>query len=194
MKNEEGRLIYLNKTYENCFNVRFEDWRGKTDFELWPLGVAEQFRENDLSVLNSGQTIKVVEEMINPDGSSTFWWSSKFLFHDAFDKKYVGGIGIDIIERKQTQLLLKVDLGALTRIHELSRILLGIEGIQPMLQEIMGAAVASVNAKMGTLNFLKVISYGLLLIMVISSLSWSFLHLLRILLRCVEKRCNDGSA
>ncbi len=107
MKDEQGRHIYLNKSYENHFNVRLEDWRGKTDFELWPSKFANQFWENDRAVLKGGQTIEVIEETPSPEGDSTFWWSFKFPFQDASDKKYVGGIGIDITERKRMEEALK---------------------------------------------------------------------------------------
>ncbi|AKB49440.1 Sensory transduction histidine kinase [Methanosarcina barkeri str. Wiesmoor] len=50
---------------------------------------------------------------------------------------------------------MKADLEALTRIHELSTKLLGSEGIQPLLKEIMDAAISVVNAKMGTLQLLE---------------------------------------
>ena len=33
-KDEAGRHVYLSKTYEKRFGVRWEDWQGKTDFEL----------------------------------------------------------------------------------------------------------------------------------------------------------------
>ena len=76
-----------------------------------------------------------------------------------FDEKNtpirIRGTVQDITERKQTQLLMKADLEALTRMHALSRKLLGAEGIQPLLQEIMDAAVAIVDAKMGTLQLIE---------------------------------------
>ncbi|OEU42194.1 hypothetical protein BGV40_10855 [Methanosarcina sp. Ant1] len=108
MKDEQGRHVYMNKSCENRFNVRLVDWMGKTDFEMWPLNVAEQFRENDRAVLKGDQTIEVVEETPNPEGGSTFWWNFKFPFMDASDKKYVGGIGIDITERKQAEEALRL--------------------------------------------------------------------------------------
>ena len=40
MKNEQGRYVYLNKIHENRFNVWLKDWKGKTDFEVWPLKTA----------------------------------------------------------------------------------------------------------------------------------------------------------
>ena len=46
IKDEQGRHLYSSKSYENRFGVRFEDWLGKTDFDLWPREIANHFREN----------------------------------------------------------------------------------------------------------------------------------------------------
>ena len=51
IKDEHGRRVYINKTLEERFGVRLEEWRGKTDAELWPASMAEKFRKNDLEVL-----------------------------------------------------------------------------------------------------------------------------------------------
>jgi GAF domain-containing protein len=59
------------------------------------------------------------------------------------------------IERKQAQLLLKADMATLTRMHELSKKLLGTGGIQPLFDEIIYSAVAIVSAKFGTLQLLE---------------------------------------
>ena len=61
IKDEEGRHIYLSKTYERRFDVRLEDWRGKTDFDLWPQNIAEIFRKNDLAVLTDNHSMEVIE-------------------------------------------------------------------------------------------------------------------------------------
>ncbi len=107
MKDEQGHLVYLNKTLETHFKARLQVWRGKTDFELWPLHVAEQFRENDQAVLKEGRVIEVVEETPNPEGGSTYWWNFKFPFQDASGKTYVGGIGIDITAWKRAEAALQ---------------------------------------------------------------------------------------
>ncbi len=64
---------------------------------------------------------------------------------------------IDILdlEKRQAHILIKADLEALTQMHELSTKLLGSEGIQPLLKEIMDAAVSVVDAQMGTLQLLE---------------------------------------
>jgi PAS domain S-box-containing protein len=59
------------------------------------------------------------------------------------------------LEYKQTQVLLKTDLDALTRMHELSNKLLGTSGIQSLLDEIMYSAIVIVGAQFGTLQLLE---------------------------------------
>jgi PAS domain S-box-containing protein len=61
----------------------------------------------------------------------------------------------DITKRKQSEIRLASDLSALTRMHELSSRLLETEGLQPLLQEIMDAAVIIVGAEMGTFQLLE---------------------------------------
>lgn len=102
-KDEQGRHVYLNKTYEEHFGVSLEDWRGKTDFEVWPLETAQEFRKNDLAVLAAGKSMEIIEETTNPDGSRSYWLNSKFPFRDASGERYVAGIGLDITERKRSE-------------------------------------------------------------------------------------------
>ena len=99
-KDDQGRYIYLNQTYENRFGVRLDDWFGKTDFELWPADIAEPFWKNDQQVLLSNGLVQIEEETYNPDGSCCKWWNFKFPIEDVTGRRYVGGIGLDITERK----------------------------------------------------------------------------------------------
>ncbi|HXY54320.1 MAG TPA: PAS domain-containing protein [Nitrospirota bacterium] len=101
MKDEEGRYAYISKTFEKRFDIRFEGVRGKTDSEIWPLEIADQFRKNDLKVLHGGQPIEVVEEATERNGERSFWWIVKFPFQDTSGQRYVGGIGVDITEQRQ---------------------------------------------------------------------------------------------
>ena len=53
-KDEEGRIAYYNKAYEERFQIQLADWRGKTDFDRWPPDVAERFWQNDQKVFATG--------------------------------------------------------------------------------------------------------------------------------------------
>ena len=107
MKDENGRHVFLSNNYQKTFDVKFEDWKGKTDFDLWPREIAEKFRKNDLKVLSQGNTIEVIEMALLPDGSQSWWLNSKFLFIDSSARKYVGGLGVNITERKKAEKILQ---------------------------------------------------------------------------------------
>ena len=103
IKDEEGRYVFLSKSYQRRFGLKDDDWHGKTDLELWPGKTAEVFHKNDLAVLHDGGTQTVLEELFSPDGTKSYWWSFKFLLEDANGRKYIGGSGVDITERRQAE-------------------------------------------------------------------------------------------
>ncbi len=82
-----------------------------------------------------------------------FWYDQAFFRVPDMDRIRV--YSHDITERKQAEAGLTADLAALTRMHDLSGRLLGSEGLQPLLQEVMNAAVAIVGAERGTLQLLE---------------------------------------
>ncbi len=107
MKDAQGHYVYINETYQKHFGIRREDRLGKTDFEIYPHAVAEQFRKNDRAALAAGQAIKVTEETLGPDGEPCYWLADKFPVQDASGQIFVAGIGQDITERKRAEMDLK---------------------------------------------------------------------------------------
>lgn len=103
MKDHKGRHVYLSKAFEKRFGVRLEDWRGRTDTEVWPPAVAAQFRRNDRTVLRTGRPLKVIEETVTRDGRRTSWLNLKFPFRDGAGNRFVGGIGLDITGTRQAE-------------------------------------------------------------------------------------------
>ncbi len=103
MKDEQGRCVYMNKTCEKTFGMRFEEYRGKTDADIYPPEIAEKLRENDLKVLQTNQTIEAIEESVTPDGRVSYGWVFKFPFTDKHGNRFVCGIGLDITERKRAE-------------------------------------------------------------------------------------------
>ncbi|QWF72063.1 PAS domain S-box protein [Methylomonas paludis] len=106
MKDEHGRFNYLSQNFEIRFNARLEDWKGKTDYDFWPEDMADKFRQNDLEVLNTAQPLELVEQALNTDGSISWWLVSKFPFKGPTGSMFVGGMAVDITERKQAELAL----------------------------------------------------------------------------------------
>jgi PAS domain S-box-containing protein len=118
MKDDQGRYIYLSRTFERRFDVRLDDVRGNTDYEIWPQEFAEVFRKNDLKVLNDNQPIEIAEETAGLNGKRCFWMSFKFPFQDAAGQRYVGGMAVDITERIQAENELKRIQSNITAIIE----------------------------------------------------------------------------
>lgn len=111
MKDEHGRYVYLSAPGEKSFGATFKECCRKKDFEIFPIEKARQYRASDLKVLRSGRYWDVVEDSTYPDGSRYAWWKIKFPFTDSAGRRYVGGIGLDITEHRQTEEELR-------RVHE----------------------------------------------------------------------------
>jgi diguanylate cyclase (GGDEF)-like protein/PAS domain S-box-containing protein len=103
MKDEAGRFVYINKSLERLFNVEFATLQGKTDFDWLPEETARQVRQNDAEVLATGQAIELLETVPTPVGNLHYWLVFKFPFQDSDGRRYVGGVAVDITERKQME-------------------------------------------------------------------------------------------
>lgn len=73
VKDEAGRIVYVNKLFERRFGMTADDWRGKDDFELWPEAVARTLREHDTLVLVGDETVELIESVPNSDGDVDYW-------------------------------------------------------------------------------------------------------------------------
>jgi two-component system sensor histidine kinase UhpB len=99
-KDEDGRHLFLSENYQKRFHVRLEDWLGKTDFDVWPREIAEEFRRNDMAVLAGDKHVEVIERARTPDGRESWWLNSKFVYRDDSGRRCIGGLGVDITARK----------------------------------------------------------------------------------------------
>lgn len=67
-KDREGRFVFVNQAACQMLNRKQEDILRKTDRELFELPLAQKYRHDDLSVMESGETIEDVEEFRDPGG------------------------------------------------------------------------------------------------------------------------------
>ena len=99
-KDTEGRYLFVNHQYEELFGVSSNNFRGKTDYDLFPPAIADNFIINDRKVLDSGKAVQL-DEQAPLDGSIHEFISVKFPLHDTDGDIYaVCGISTDITERK----------------------------------------------------------------------------------------------
>ncbi len=104
IKDAQGRFLLINRRFENLFGVTAEQLIGKTDADVFPKELAEEFRTHDLEVLESGRSLEWEEAMPHDDGPHTYL-SVKFPLGDAALPSYsLCSISTDITERKRMEM------------------------------------------------------------------------------------------
>ncbi len=100
IKDHEGRTVFINKYLQDLLPPN--DWKDKTTPELVPAELGRQMAADDMEVLRTG-TRKIFETMPDRDGSMHSYQTIKFPIHVADKPPLLGGISIDITERRQAE-------------------------------------------------------------------------------------------
>lgn len=103
IKDEDGRMLYLNNTCERMWGANSAECLGKFDHELWPLQTAKKLRAHDEEVLRDGRPSRLVEDLLLSDGRCLQLLSFRFVVHDATGRRMLGGVSVDIGEQLRTQ-------------------------------------------------------------------------------------------
>ncbi len=102
IKDRAGRYVYANDAAERAFGIRVTELLGRTDRELFPPETAARFEEHDQRALDSEAGIQTIEALRHPDGTVHHSLVSKFpIAGREGEDIVVGGVAIDITERKQ---------------------------------------------------------------------------------------------
>jgi PAS domain S-box-containing protein len=107
IKDENGRMLYMNEVMERRFQVKLEDMFGKTDFDWLPYEKAEKLTMVDRQVLASGEPHQLIEEIPTPDGLTREWLVMKFRIGITDGCKMLGGVAIDVGEQRCAERALK---------------------------------------------------------------------------------------
>ncbi|TIR94072.1 MAG: response regulator [Mesorhizobium sp.] len=128
VKDAEGRFIAANPaTAELVRAASVEDLIGKTDFDFYPKDVAERFRQDEMGALEAGQTLRIDQPALLPDGRQGWLYTLKAPFRDEAGK-IVGVITYnrDITEQKRNAQLKNDFISTVS--HELRTPLTSIRG------------------------------------------------------------------
>lgn len=103
IKDIDGRYVFLNLQLQETLSNHQEDWRGRTDIELFPPQIAARFLRNDRIVLTSRRELQVVE---------TWTWKgevrhalvTKFpIFDEQGELVLVAGNSVDITDLRNAE-------------------------------------------------------------------------------------------
>ncbi|RUV10711.1 response regulator, partial [Mesorhizobium sp. M7A.T.Ca.TU.009.01.3.1] len=128
IKDVDGRFIAANPaTAEMVRAASVDDLIGKTDFDFYPREVAERFRQDEMGALEAGQTLRIDQPALFPDGRQGWLYTLKAPFRDEAGK-IVGVITYnrDITEQKRTAQLKNDFISTVS--HELRTPLTSIRG------------------------------------------------------------------
>jgi PAS domain S-box-containing protein len=101
IKDPQGRYLLVNSRFEEIFGVQSEAARGRTDLDLLPGVVAQQFQANDQRVLADGTSLHVEEQIPQTDGLHTYL-SIKFpIYEESGRIRGICGIASDITAVKR---------------------------------------------------------------------------------------------
>ena len=106
MKDAAGRHVYFNAVWERVFDLSSASALGRTDAEMFPAPVAAQVRENDRTVLAAGRPMEFWERVPSADGVMREWLVLKFPFEPASGRKLLGGVALDMTERRRMEAAL----------------------------------------------------------------------------------------
>ena len=114
-KRKDGRYTYLNHEMEALCNVVREQVLGKTDFEVFPREIAQQWRTNDLKAMATGKLTVAEETIDSPRGERLVLSKKVPLISASGEVEGICGISTDITDLRRTELALREAVAKLER-------------------------------------------------------------------------------
>lgn len=123
-KNNEGKYLQVNRAYCETFGLSKEKILGRTDYDLYPAEIADQYSKYDQEIINSKKPVLGIEEH-HLKASGDYGWSmtQKLPYYDA-ESNTVGTIGfaIDITDMKRAEETLQESKGNLDKAQKIAHI------------------------------------------------------------------------
>jgi len=103
-KDRYGRFTYANPRFCQLLGQPLENILGKTDFDFFPAEWATKYRQDDLRVMETGETLSTVERHRTPAGVEMFVQVVKTPLRDATGNVMgIQGIFWDVTEAKKAE-------------------------------------------------------------------------------------------
>ncbi len=114
-----GHYLYVNRRFEEVFQVDKDAMRGKSIDEIFPPHVATRFNVNNRAVLANATPLAVEETVRHPDGQSRVYHSLKAPLLDRGGAPHgIVGVATDITAHKRAEEALRTNEQFLSRLLE----------------------------------------------------------------------------
>ncbi len=109
LKDLEGRFLAVNKAFAKaCGKTSPSEVLGKTDIDIWPLKLAQEYINNDTEVIDKKVSLNV-EELISDHGNDTWFETYKApIINELGEVVGTTGYAKDITERKKAEEALRL--------------------------------------------------------------------------------------
>lgn len=116
VKEANGAIISVNPAFEQAFNMKSAEIAGKTNYDLFPLDLAEKYTRDDELVVRNSRQYRMLEDYFTPQGNHKWVDTIKTPIFDA-DHQVIGTAGMG---RDVTELMEKEEkISHLNRMYEL---------------------------------------------------------------------------
>ena len=115
IKDIVGRYLFVNQAFCRQFHRTPEEMKEKTGFDIWPHEFARRLLENDCGVLAQEKSQEFVETVCDPEGNLRHYLSLKFPFINRSGERFIGGVSLDITEKKQAEETLRLSQFSIDR-------------------------------------------------------------------------------
>lgn len=62
-KDSTGVMLWINDAYQTTYGIRAAEYEGKTDYEVWPLEVANEYRKHDQEIVRTRLPTTTIEHI-----------------------------------------------------------------------------------------------------------------------------------
>jgi two-component system, sensor histidine kinase and response regulator len=110
IKDEQGRMMFINQVMADAFETTTAEMVGKNDFDWLPLETARKVMETDRRIIETGVAAQQIEMVTTGEGKEYEWLVVKFPIVTP-ERSMLGGIGVDIREQRRAERALKLSEG-----------------------------------------------------------------------------------
>ncbi len=107
MTDDQGRHRYMNIRWNEAFGLDRTQWIGRSAADLVSPEASARIRASDQALLQQDAPLEIPEEDVVLRGEPHVWRLFKFPFRTTGGERLIGGIALDITNRKQAEAALR---------------------------------------------------------------------------------------